>query len=46
MSLNKSAKNIILILALVFAFGFSIVVHADEPVDDNDYSNEVVPGYE
>lgn len=46
MSLNKSIKNIILMLVLVFAFGFSIVVHAEGPVDNNDYFNEVVPGYE
>ena len=43
----KINKNkILLMLVLMFAFGFSLNVHAEEPVDNNDYSNEVVPGYE
>ena len=35
-----------LMLVLMFTFAFSMNVHAEEPVDNNDYSNEVVPGYE
>ncbi len=43
---KKCVKNIMLMLVLVFTFAFSMNVHAEEPVDNNDYSNEVVPGYE
>lgn len=43
---KKYVKNIILMLVLMFTFAFSINVHAEETVDNNDYSNEVVPGYE
>lgn len=34
------------LLTLLFVFSFSLPVHAEEGVDNNDYSNEVVPGYE
>lgn len=43
---KKYVKNIMLMLVLMFTFAFSMNVHAEEPVDNNDYSNEVVPGYE
>lgn len=43
---KKYVKNIMLMLVLMFTFAFSINVHAEETVDNNDYSNEVVPGYE
>lgn len=43
---KKYVKNIMLMLVLMFTFVFSMNVHAEEPVDNNDYSNEVVPGYE
>lgn len=46
MSYKKYLKEMILILVLMFAFSLSINVCAEEPVDNNDYSNEVVPGYE
>lgn len=44
--LKWNVKNAILLLVMVLAFGFSVNVYAEEPVDNNDYSNEVVPGYE
>ena len=43
---QKYIKNMVVMLVLMFALGFSINVHAEEPVDNNDYSNEVVPGFE
>lgn len=43
---KKYVKNIMLMLVLMFTFAFSMNVYAEEPVDNNDYSNEVVPGYE
>ena len=43
---KKYVRNIMLMLVLMFTFAFSMNVHAEEPVDNNDYSNEVVPGYE
>ena len=43
---KKYVKNMMLMLVLMFTFAFSMNVHAEEPVDSNDYSNEVVPGYE
>lgn len=43
---KKYVKNIMLMLVLMFTFAFSMNVHAEETVDNNDYSNEVVPGYE
>ena len=43
---KKYVKNMMLMLVLMFTFAFSMNVHAEEPVDNNDYSNEVVPGYE
>ena len=46
MIFKKNVRNLVLLLVMMFTFGFSLNVHADEPVDNNDYSNEVVPGYE
>lgn len=46
MVLKKYTKNLIVVLVLMFMFNFSMNVHAEEPVDNNDYSNEVVPGNE
>ncbi len=46
MLIKKCVRNIILMMVLAFTLGFSINVHAEEPIDNNDYSNEVVPGYE
>ncbi len=43
---QKYMKKIVLMLVLTFAFCFSANVYAEEPADNNDYSNEVVPGYE
>lgn len=43
---KKCVRNIMLMLVMMFTFAFSMNVHAEEPVDNNDYSNEVVPGYE
>ena len=43
---KKCVRNIMLMLVLMFTFAFSMNVHAEEPVDNNDYSNEIVPGYE
>lgn len=43
---KKNMKNIMLMLVLTFVLSFSMNVHAEEPVDNNDYSNEIVPGYE
>ncbi len=43
---KRNINRILLMLLLIFVFGFSMNVHAEEPVDNNDYSNEVVPGYE
>ena len=43
---KKYVRNTMLMLVLMFTFAFSMNVHAEEPVDNNDYSNEVVPGYE
>ena len=40
---QKYIKNMVVMLVLMFALGFSINVHAEEPVDNNDFSNEVVP---
>lgn len=39
-------KNMMMVLVLMFMCSFSINVHAEEIKDNNDYSNEVVPGYE
>lgn len=33
-------------MVVMFTLCFSVNVHAEEPMDNNDYSNEVVPGYE
>lgn len=46
MLFKKSIKNVMLMLVLMLTLGFSMNVHAEEAVDNNDYSNEVVPGYE
>lgn len=43
---RRNINKIALMLVLVFTFCFSMNVHAEEPVDNNDYSNEIVPGYE
>ncbi len=43
---KKYLKKMVLILVLMFAFGFATNVYAEETVDNNDYSNEIVPGYE
>ncbi len=34
------------LLTLLFVFSFSLPVYAEEGVDNNDYSNEIVPGHE
>ena len=42
---NRMIKMLSL-LTLLFVFSFSLPVHAEEGIDNNDYSNEVVPGHE
>lgn len=43
---KKRLKKMVLMLVLMFTFCFTMNAYADEPVDNNDYSNETVPGYE
>lgn len=45
----RSRKHIVKMLSvftLLLIFNFTLPVYAEEGVDNNDYSNEVVPGYE
>lgn len=46
MSYKRHTVKIAVILVLMLTFCFSINTYADGTVDNNDYSNEVVPGYE
>lgn len=43
---KKNMRRAVLILVMMFSFGFSTSVYAKEIADNNDYSNEVVPGEE
>lgn len=46
MNYKKHSKKIVIMLALMLTFCLSLNTYADGIVDNNDYSNEVVPGYE
>lgn len=46
MSHKKRTVKLMIMLVLMLTFCFSINAYADDTVDNNDYSNEVVPGYE
>ena len=46
MNIKKITLRRLLMLSIVLVLGLSMNVYAEEPEDNNDYSNEVVPGYE
>lgn len=46
MSNRKSIIKMLSLLTIMFMLSFSLNVNAEEGIDNNDYSNEVVPGHE
>ena len=43
---RKHTITMLSLLAMLFIFTFSLNAHAEEGIDNNDYSNEIVPGHE
>ena len=46
MSNRKRMIKMLSLLTIMFVLSFSLNVNAEEGIDTNDYSNEVVPGHE
>lgn len=43
---KKHMIKMLSLLALLFVFSFSLNTHAEESINNSDYSKEIVPGYE